>query len=125
MLWDSEQQGKGGKEVIGELVGSVKQVKRTNEPSGCQGPVCYLLLPTAWLRQEPSCNWLGVKEVLMKRLPPLTGPLEQLNLVLPQTHSGQPILPSLAHTSFPLPWLIPFRGLVASKQVIFHPSFKF
>lgn len=56
MLWDSEQQGKGGKEVIGELVGSVKQVKRMNEPSGCQGLACYLLLPTAWLRQEPSCN---------------------------------------------------------------------
>lgn len=125
MLWDSEQQGKGGKEVIGELVGSVKQVKRMNEPSGCQGPACYLLRPTAWLRQEPSCNWLGGREVLMKRLPPLTGPLEHLNLVLPQTHSGQPILPSLPHASPPLPWLTTFRGVAASKQMISHRSFKF
>lgn len=50
MLWDSEQQAKGGKKVIGELVGSVKQVKTMNEPKGCQGLVCYLLPPTAWLR---------------------------------------------------------------------------
>lgn len=73
MLWDSEQQSKGEKKVIGELVGSVKQVKAIKEPRGCQGPVCYLLAPTHSLAQPGTFLKLvrEAREVLTKSLRPL------------------------------------------------------
>lgn len=80
--------------------------------------ICYYPQPGS-SRSLLVTGW-GGRGVLMKCLPPLTGPLEQLNLVLPQTHSGQSILPSPPQASCPLPWLTNFRGVIASKQMISH-----
>lgn len=55
MLCDSEQQSRGERKVIGELVGSVKQVKTIQEPGAAKAwfVICYhthsLAQPAAFL----------------------------------------------------------------------------